>query len=252
MRRRSKKNISASKKRSVKRALLRVSRKPPKPLQKKKKTPSRKMARKVNPRILAPAFAAQKETPPLPQATWEDRRIPAHYWENRLVLLVRDPWWLYAYWEVTPERQREVAAEVDKSGRGPYRTVLRVYDVTGGMVLPRSNSFFDIELNFQTDNWYIDVGTPNREWMAEIGFRDEKGRFFALVRSNRVRTPAFGISDVLDEEWMLPEEIYFRLIGRSLGSSASGNSMDIRRLLEKYLKNVVSSENSPEISRKAL
>ena len=49
---------------------------------------------------------------------------------------------------------------------------------------------------------------------------------------------------------MLPEDIYYRLIGRSIGGENAGGSMDIRKLLEKYLRNVVSSERLPESSKK--
>lgn len=163
--------------------------------------------------------------------------------------MVRDPWWLFAYWEVTPHRQQEVLAQIGPTGHAGRKTVLRVYDVTGGLVLPRSNSFFDIELNFYAENWYIDVGIPDREWVTELGYRVD-GRFFPLLRSNRVQTPAFGISEILDEEWLLPEDVYYRLLGRSIGAESVGDSMDIRKLLEKYLRNVVSSERLPESSKK--
>ena len=207
----------------------------------------RKPTRKSSPRkrisepVLSPAVESTA-----PRIVQEDRRLPTHYGEDRLVLLVRDPWWIFAYWEVTPERQQQVLRQTEGKR---YKTVLRVYDVSG-VSLPKSNSFFDIEINFHADNWYVDVGMPDREWAAEIGFRTEDGRFFALVRSNTVRTPAFGISDVLDEEWMLPEDVYFRLLGQSFGAGSPGGSMDIRRMLEKYLKNVVSSERPAQPAKK--
>jgi hypothetical protein len=154
--------------------------------------------------------------------------------------MVRDPWWLFAYWDMA------------EGPRGPSagRTVLRIYDVTG-LPDPKHRSFFDIEPGVHADNWYVDVGLPDHEWTAEIGVRANDGRFSAWARSNRVRTPSFGLSDVLDEEWMLPEEVYCRLIGRSLGEPGLGGSMDIRKLLEKYLRHAVSSERVPEFSRKA-
>lgn len=169
-----------------------------------------------------------------------DNRLPHAYGDNRLVLLVRDPWWLYAYWEITPERMRRTSQDAQKKDQ-PYRTVLRVYDVTG-LAGTKANSYFDIELNFYTDNWYIDVGQPNREWVAEIGLRLEDGTFLPIVRSNRVRTPAFGLSDVLDEEWMMPDELYYQIIGYSVSNEQAGSSMDVRKLLERYLRKAVSSE----------
>ncbi len=218
-----------------------ASRRPARPVRK----PVRKKAVKrikAAPQPLAPRVVASSEP------VQEDRRLPTHYGEDRLVLLVRDPWWLFAYWEITPQRQQEVLAQIGSKSHSDRKTVLRVYDVTG-VNLPKFNSFFDIELNFYADNWYVDVGLPNRDWLTELGYR-VGGRFFPLIRSNRVRTPAFGLSDVLDEEWMLPEDVYYRLLGRSIGGEKAGDSMDIRKLLEKYLRNVVSSERLPESSKK--
>jgi hypothetical protein len=165
------------------------------------------------------------------------------------VLLVRDPWWLFAYWEVTQSKKEEVTREVERAGYRDWKTVLRVYDVTHCSVA-KARSFFDIKLTFYVDNWYIDVGLPDREWIAQLGFLTDNGRFFLLVESNRVHTPSFGVSDVLDEEWLLPEDVYYRLIGVS-GLNAQQGSMDIRKILEKYLKRLVSSGSLPQVSRTA-
>lgn len=129
------------------------------------------------------------------------------YGDNVLALLVRDPWWVYAYWEVTQRREREIGAHIDKEGLTREKTVLRVYEVTGTSLL-RAPIFFDIEIGGFADNWYIDVGKPDREWQAELGIRTRQGKFFMLVRSNRVRTPRFGVSDIVDEEWMAPDGLY--------------------------------------------
>ena len=89
-----------------------------------------------------------------------------------LALLVRDPWWIFAYWRV--------------GERGPL--TLRVYEVSG-VELPNCRAFFDIGLSENQDHWYVDVGKPDSEWIAEIGVRQSDGRFESFVRSNRVKTP---------------------------------------------------------------
>jgi len=234
MRQRPKKKPQARKKRALKRP-LKSFRKITSKLRRVLKAAPALPARVIQ---SAPATSA---VPPVPPA---DDRIPSRYGDNKLVLLVRDPWWIFAYWEIDPRRQEELTRQMERSGHKSKKTVLRVYDVTRSG-LPKFNSFFDIELNFYADNWYIDVGIPDREWVAEIGYRADDGRFYVLARSNSVRTPAFGLSDVLDEEWMLPEDIYYRIIGRTLGAGSQEGSMDIRKLLEKYLRNVISSERPP-------
>lgn len=236
---------------SVKRILRKAGasvRRITKPKQPKKKPlkSSKRQPRNISvPSFVSPAKAmAHPEIP----APIQDNRLPTHYNEDTLVLMVRDPWWLYAYWEATPSLQNEVLTKVKASKASDWKMVLRVYDVTLAST-ERPNSFFDIELNFYTDNWYVDVGVPNRSWVAELGYRTNKQQFFKLLRSNTVHTPAFGISDILDEEWMLPEEVYYQIIGFSTLAGRQEGSMDIRRLLERYLKNVVSSERLQQPTR---
>jgi hypothetical protein len=180
------------------------------------------------------------ERQPVQQGPSSGFSLPSQYGEDKAVLMVRDPWWLYAYWEVTPRREGEVAEAIRRAGLTREKSVLRVYDVTGSSV-SAAHSFFDIELVNFASNWYIDVGVPDRQWVVEVGIRTREGRFFMLVRSNVVRTPRFGVSDVLDEEWMLPDELYWKLFGMS-GLGRQKSSLDVREMLERYLKSIVSSE----------
>ncbi len=177
-----------------------------------------------------------------------DNKLPPYYGEDKLVLMVRDPWWLFAYWEVTPGREAYIRDQVLRSGFTPDKTVLRVYDVSNASIESPA-SFFDIEIDHLNSNWYIDVGQPNRVWVAEIGIRAHGGRFFAMVRSNAVKTPPFGISDILDEEWMMPDEMYFKLVGVMGGFDKAGDSMEMRKLFERYIRQAVSSEASPRLSK---
>ena len=140
--------------------------------------------------------------------------------------------------------------EILQKGLQKDKTVLRVYEITGTSP-SHPNSSFDIELNFFTNNWYIDVGRPDTDWIAEIGIRTTHGHFFALVRSNAVKTPRFGLSDVLDEEWMMPDDLYWKLFGRMAGLSDRKSSLDVREVLERYLKGMVSSQSFPAPRKKS-
>lgn len=218
---------------------LRIARKPLKKL---------KIQQFILPIVKAPEPVAYNPVPA--PAGFE---LPERYGEDKLALLVRDPWWIYAYWETTPEREREVLHQIERSACLPARQgsssqskVLRVYDVTD-KPLPDHHSFFDIEIGF-AGNWYVDVGRPDREWVAEIGFRKRDGRFFALVRSNVVRTPRFGVSDVCDEEWLLPDDLYWKVFGLSGGIGGRKSSLDVKEILERYLRGLGASENSPNFN----
>lgn len=213
-----------------------------------KKTSLTKLVKKVSRRLkvvrrrsfkeLLPQLASAVFSAPQPSPRpAHSEELPANYGDTRLVLLVRDPWWLYAYWEIVDSRVKHVHGEVQRRGLQIDKTVLRVYDVTGKDI-DSANSFFDVELLFFTNNWYLDVAKPGTEWQAELGVRAADGQFFSYVRSNRIRTPRFGVSDVIDEEWMLPDDLYWRLLGVSCGHLDCKSSLDVReRLLTRLQDN---------------
>ena len=138
--------------------------------------------------------------------------LPLSYGVDRLVLMARDPHWLFAYWEITATKQEEF-----KTGYGPAawtetRNYLRVYDVTGvGDFDGRNaNSYVDIPVSEEANNWHIHVGEPDRSFCVDLGRMFPDGQFVPLLRSNIVTTPRASLSDRLDEEWMWIEGLYLR------------------------------------------
>jgi len=144
--------------------------------------------------------------------------IPTSYGDDRIVLMVKDPWWLYAYWEIQPGTERSVRSQLLPHEVSGLRSILRVHDVTGrefpGQPAHRS---FDLGLSGLATNWYIQTNEPGREFIVEIGLVANTGRFLLLARSNRVRAPRFGPSEVIDEAWMTTDEAYWKLFGASAG-----------------------------------
>ena len=149
------------------------------------------------------------------------QELPSRYEQDTMVLLVRDPWWLYTYWElkqVTVDRLKsELKDEFYKAKR-----VLRVYDVTNiifnGL---NANRFFDIEIHEFANNWYIDAAGPGRSWCVDFGLRLSNGKFITILRSNVVQTPLDGPSWITDEEWMIPDDMFARLYGMGFGQGKS-------------------------------
>ncbi len=199
--------------------------------------------------VRRPAPAPAQDISDSSRTPAQEPQIPYHYGDDRIVLMVRDPWWLYTYWEVTASRQQQVIDQMRERSEKIAARVLRVYDVYG-VTIQNAHGHFDIEIGPSADNWYIDVGRPDSEWVVEIGFRAVSGRFYPIVRSNTVRTPRYGVSDVFDEEWMIPDDLFWRLMGRSLGVEAR-SSMELKRSLKDHWRGVVSSERSEKTSRPA-
>jgi hypothetical protein len=144
--------------------------------------------------------------------------IPTGYGDHRIVLMVKDPWWLHAYWETDSAHERNVRSGVPPEEIGGMHSILRVYNVTGRRFPDESaNASSDIVLSGLANNWYIQVKIPGQDFIVDIGLLTTTGRFLLLARSNRVTTPRFGPSDVIDEEWLVADDAYWRLFGLTVG-----------------------------------
>lgn len=162
--------------------------------------------------------------------------IPTGYGDDRIVLLVKDPWWLHAYWEIQPSTERAARNQLLPQEVAGLKTILRVYDVTDRAFPGEpAHQSFDIGLSGMATNWYIQTDAPGRSFIVEIGLLTAAGKFLLLARSNRVTAPRFGPSDVIDEAWMATEEDYWRLFGAAagigIGSSRSGSAQLLPRAL---------------------
>lgn len=144
----------------------------------------------------------------------QDIQLPHNYGVDRVVLMARDPRWLFAYWEITATKQEEFVNEFGPEAWLSTHPVLRVYDVTGvDFNGKNANKYFDFHVEEHIDNWHIEVGEPDRSFCVDVGRMFPDGRFVTLLRSNTVTTPRESLSDRLDEEWMWIEGLY-RSIGR--------------------------------------
>jgi len=147
--------------------------------------------------------------------------LPGGYGRDKIVLQVRDPWWLHTYWEVTPGMWNSLRERLGDTFFSAKK-VLRVYDVSH-IIFDGANAHrsFDIDVSFEANNWYIDTGGPGRSWCVDLGLRLPSGEFVTIVRSNTVNTPIEGPSWITDEEWMIPEEMFARLYGMGFGFGRS-------------------------------
>lgn len=159
--------------------------------------------------------AAEEFAIPLPEpvktkpALPPEMELPHAYGIDRLVLLVRDPHWLYAYWEISAAKQEDFNASFGFNAWENSRPVLRVYEISGDKFDgTNAAGYTDISLGEQEDNWHINVNSANSNYCVDLGRLFPGGRFVTILRSNIVTTPRDSLSDLLDEEWMWIEGIY--------------------------------------------
>lgn len=155
--------------------------------------------------------------PALKQTVASAGELPQGYGEDNITLMMRDPYMAYAYWEMTPER-----IEREKKWFGwDSKLCVRLYDVTGIHFDGRNAlGFFDQEVYERIGNWYFDLGRPSHSFCADLGLLAPSGRFLTLSRSNYITMPRDGVSDVVNDEWMLLDEEFLRLYGIPSGLSS--------------------------------
>jgi len=139
--------------------------------------------------------------------------IPEHYGLDRLVVLLRDPHWLYLYWELkggSLERLRfQHSAEIIDSSRW----VLRVKTLHMPQMdsADRGANEYIVDIDLRVGQWYLKV-SPSTTFRIDLGFIDQQGQFLLVLPGNEVRTPAPGVSNVSDERWMIMREELERLL----------------------------------------
>ncbi len=168
--------------------------------------------------------------------------LPGGYGKDRIVLMVRDPYWLHAYWELTRAAINRAEAALGQDWHGA-KPVLRLLDVSSRDTTSTTESIVkDIEIHGGCNNWYIEVGNPPCAFRVDIGYLSKSGQFYVLARSNTVSTPRAGMSDVIDENWAdLDAKNAERIYAMSGGFDPAASSLELKQLFEERLRRPMGS-----------
>ncbi|QDU98534.1 DUF4912 domain-containing protein [Lignipirellula cremea] len=154
--------------------------------------------------------------------------------KDRVVMMVRDSYWLHVYWEFTRqsiERAKAALAEHWHTAQ-PVIRLIEVED--NGATSTAERVVRDVEIHGGVNNWYVDVYNPPRTFRAAIGYLDGTGRFFQLLRSNAVTTPQPGSSSEIDQNWTDVARNYEKVYAMSGGLEE--DSGDLQELFEERLR----------------
>ncbi|HVU90000.1 MAG TPA: DUF4912 domain-containing protein [Pirellulales bacterium] len=161
--------------------------------------------------------------------------------KDRLVAMVRDSFWLHAYWELTRTGVERAEAAMGKDWHGA-KPVLRIFEVSGGGSTTAAERLWrTIEIHGGVNNWYIDVVDPPKSYRLDIGYLSADGKFFVLCRSNVVTTPVPGTSDAIDGNWAAVAEDFEKVYALSGGYSAEGPNLELQQLFEERLRRPMGS-----------
>jgi hypothetical protein len=167
--------------------------------------------------------------------------LSRRYGEDRIAAMMRDPYWIFAYWEITPQGLEHARCKLD-GGDDSANIALRVYDVSGvEFTGENANSAFDIDVGADADNWYINTGRPGSTYCVDIGLLRRDGSFLTIARSECINTPRATASDKVDDRWMSPEGEFEQVYALSGGLETGAASADLQELMQKQLQARISS-----------
>lgn len=167
--------------------------------------------------------------------------------KDRLVAMVRGPYWLHAYWELTRQSIERAQAAMGQYWHGA-RPILRVLQVSrNGTTSSTRGTVRDIEIHGDVDNWYIDVQDPPKSYQLEIGYLALNGKFHSLARSNVVSTPRPGSAKSAgDGNWTEIADDFDRIYAMSGGYSTEPEQSELRDVFEERLHRPM---GSPMVTR---
>ncbi|HET9316896.1 MAG TPA: DUF4912 domain-containing protein [Vicinamibacteria bacterium] len=123
----------------------------------------------------------------VPRRLFEEERFifPDSYGQSRIRLLVKDPDWLFAHWDVDPQSLADLRAELGERASALSSFTLRVVD-------PQHGGESRVLLPEGARSWYVRADAIQRSYRAELGLTLPSGEFRSLAQSNVVTTPRTG------------------------------------------------------------
>ena len=155
--------------------------------------------------------------------------------DDRVVLMVRDPNWLQATWEVSAQAIERVKAAFAQSWH-TANPVLRLLEVPpSGSNDSAEHVLRVVPINGMACTWFIDVLEPPKSYRVELGYESGR-RFLGLARSNTVTTPAAEGTDRVEGAVADVVENSARIFALSGGYETQSAGNELRLWLENRLE----------------
>ena len=159
--------------------------------------------------------------------------LPKDYGDTAITILPKDPVSIFAYWSINRETKKNLESKYGNDFFKNSKLVIRIYDMTDDT----RKTGFDVFIDTTDNSYYINVG-----------------KFISVAKSNILNMPKYGISAITDEQWVMLESEFEKILKTSnlfnVGTSSLENSKEISKIIfEKWKKilsnSLPSSQNVP-------
>jgi hypothetical protein len=148
---------------------------------------------------------ARPEPEPRPAAPAEPlwmldlEELPEVYGVDECEVLYKDPYWVFAYWEVTDGGLQAARAQLGPSA-GSARLVLRLFTTPGAHGGDRE--VHDIDLHGHHGRRYLPSVRPGAHLRVAVGLLSSEGYFAPIAHSSLMRIPHAEPAEPGPVEWM--------------------------------------------------
>ena len=135
-----------------------------------------------------------------PAQSFSGGELPESYGTKKLFLTARDPHWLYATWDLTPQQQKDLNASSTDG-----HLILRIY---GGKI--EGHPTYEIHVHPESRHWFAHVERAGNSYTAELGYYSALGKWMRVAVSSSTLTPPDAASNESEAEFAtIPFEFPF-------------------------------------------
>lgn len=152
--------------------------------------------------------------------------------KDRMVLVVRDAWWLQAYWEITRTSVQRARAAFSGNWHNAQPVIRLVKISNSGNTNAVEEIVQEIPIHGGLSNWFINVQLQNENYRVFIGYAcKETNKFHLICKSNEILMPK--ASEAIDCAWNDITNDAQRYYSLSGGKNPTLASADLRNVFEE-------------------
>ena len=149
--------------------------------------------------------------------------------KDRIILVVRDAYWVQAYWEIT----RASVTRARAAFAGDWHSaqpVIRLLKISNdGSTNSVEKIVEEIPVQGGVSNWFLNIKSHSENYRVVIGYLcKQSGRFHLIAKSNEIAMPS--VNDVADCSWndiTNDAQRYYSLSGGNDPNLASAHLQDV-------------------------
>ncbi len=141
----------------------------------------------------------------------DEEELPTTYDEDRVVILIRDPYKAYAYWDISLEKSIELGLGESDDELPTGQLYLKVYrGVNREELATNPQIHIEIAIIGSTRSAYFDIDESFEAYYGKLEFVPFFDEPVTVSVSNIISPPPATLTGGFDEEWKAIEKIYRR------------------------------------------